>query len=168
MTIAEMVARGKQLVAPVVFPAIIVITATGSFGLGILAQKEAGAHEKGDQLWIENLPVEERGVSSVISGESSTSTIVKKTFKKNRPKANQHNSSSESPIPSKKTIATTTESTATISAGGGVVGSKSGHTYYLPWCGMVNHIKESNKVFFKNREAADAAHYTPAKNCKGL
>lgn len=53
-------------------------------------------------------------------------------------------------------------------AGGEVVASKSGTKYYFPWCGTVKRIKEENKVWFPNREAAEAAGYEPAANCKGM
>jgi hypothetical protein len=57
---------------------------------------------------------------------------------------------------------------AAIPAGGEVVASKGGTKYYLPWCGTVKLIKEENKVWFASREAAEAAGYAPASNCKGL
>ncbi len=53
-------------------------------------------------------------------------------------------------------------------ARGAVVGSRSGTTYHLPWCSGAQRIKEENKVWFASREAAEAAGYHKAKNCKGL
>ncbi len=53
-------------------------------------------------------------------------------------------------------------------AGGEVVASKTGTKYYFPWCGTVKRIKEENKVWFPSREAAEAAGYEPAANCKGM
>ncbi|HVW71917.1 MAG TPA: hypothetical protein VHB93_02070 [Candidatus Paceibacterota bacterium] len=58
--------------------------------------------------------------------------------------------------------------TTTLPAGGEVVASKTGSKYYLPWCGTVKLIKDENKVWFATREAAEAAGYQPASNCKGL
>ncbi|HVX90473.1 MAG TPA: hypothetical protein VHC20_02430 [Candidatus Paceibacterota bacterium] len=58
--------------------------------------------------------------------------------------------------------------TTTLPAGGEVVASKTGSKYYLPWCGTVKLIKDENKVWFPTREAAEAAGYQPASNCKGL
>ncbi len=58
--------------------------------------------------------------------------------------------------------------TTTMPEGGQVVGSKSGTKYFLPWCGGVAQIKEENKIWFKDREAAEEAGYSPAGNCKGL
>lgn len=57
---------------------------------------------------------------------------------------------------------------APLPSGGEYVASKNGTRYYLPWCGGVSRIKEENKVWFASKEAAEAAGYTPAKNCKGL
>jgi hypothetical protein len=64
--------------------------------------------------------------------------------------------------------AATPPATTTLPVGGQVVASKSGTKYYLPWCGTVKLIKEENKVWFASREAAEAAGYEPASNCKGL
>ncbi len=58
--------------------------------------------------------------------------------------------------------------TATLPTGGQVVASKSGSKYFLPWCGSVSRIKDTNKVWFASVEEAEAAGYQPAGNCKGL
>lgn len=55
-----------------------------------------------------------------------------------------------------------------LEAGGQVVASKSGTKYHLPWCSGAKSIKEENKIYFDSIEAARAAGYTPAANCKGL
>ena len=52
--------------------------------------------------------------------------------------------------------------------GGQVVASKTGSKYHFPWCAGARSIKESNKIYFASIEAARAAGYTPAANCKGL
>ena len=52
--------------------------------------------------------------------------------------------------------------------GGLVVGSRSGSVYHFPWCPGAETMKESNKVWFKDEEAARKAGYSPAKNCPGL
>ena len=52
--------------------------------------------------------------------------------------------------------------------GGLVVASRSGSSYYFPWCGGGEKINEGNKVWFKTEQEAKAAGYAPAKNCKGL
>lgn len=51
---------------------------------------------------------------------------------------------------------------------GGVVGSRQGTKYHYPWCSGVARIKEGNRVWFDSIEAARAAGYAPATNCKGL
>ena len=52
--------------------------------------------------------------------------------------------------------------------GGLFVASRSGTTYYSPWCGGVQNIAPQNQVWFKTEEAAQAAGSRPAKNCTGL
>lgn len=49
-----------------------------------------------------------------------------------------------------------------------LVASKTGTKYHFPWCSGALRIKEENKVWFKSREEAEKAGYTPAGNCKGL
>jgi hypothetical protein len=56
----------------------------------------------------------------------------------------------------------------TLTAGGEVVASKNGTKYFFPWCGGAKLIKEENKVWFASANAAKAAGYAPAANCKGL
>lgn len=51
---------------------------------------------------------------------------------------------------------------------GAYVGSKTGKSYYFPWCGTVNRIKDANLVWFPNRAVAEAKGYNPASNCRGL
>jgi hypothetical protein len=51
---------------------------------------------------------------------------------------------------------------------GKYVASKNGATYNFPWCSGAARIKEENKVWFDTKEAAVAAGYRPAANCKGL
>ena len=48
------------------------------------------------------------------------------------------------------------------------VGSRSGHSYYLPTCGGVKRIKEANKVWFASVEEAVAKGYHPAAACKEM
>jgi hypothetical protein len=52
--------------------------------------------------------------------------------------------------------------------GGQVVASKNGTKYHYPWCAGAKQIAEKNKISFPSIEAARAAGYTPAANCKGL
>lgn len=55
-----------------------------------------------------------------------------------------------------------------ISLGGQVVASRSGGSYHFPWCSGALTMKESNKIWFKDEEAARKAGYKPAGNCEGL
>lgn len=47
-----------------------------------------------------------------------------------------------------------------------IVASKNGTKYYYPNCSGVNRIKEENRVFFDNFDAAEEAGYELAKNCE--
>jgi hypothetical protein len=49
-----------------------------------------------------------------------------------------------------------------------VFGSKTGKTYYFPWCGSLSRIKKENIVEFRSVATAIESGYRPAKNCKGL
>ncbi len=69
---------------------------------------------------------------------------------------------SPTPISTLKTDSESTETPAT----GEVVASKSGSKYHLPTCSGAKSIKPENLVTFESIEAAEAAGYTPAANCK--
>ena len=76
-------------------------------------------------------------------------------------------------VPKEKSSSVNAVSTQKMSsdeenAKGGYVASKSGTKYHLPWCGSAKQIKEENKVWFKTKEEAEVAGYTPAANCKGI
>ncbi len=60
------------------------------------------------------------------------------------------------------------DETATAQSASGYVASKNGTKYHLPWCGSAKQIKEENKIWFKTKEEAEKAGYTPASNCKGI
>lgn len=47
-----------------------------------------------------------------------------------------------------------------------VVVSKNGTRYHYLYCGSAKQIKEENKIIFPTPEAAEAAGYTLAANCK--
>lgn len=51
---------------------------------------------------------------------------------------------------------------------GQYVASKTGSSFYFPWCSGARRIKEANMVWFKSKEEAISRGYTPAGNCKGL
>lgn len=52
--------------------------------------------------------------------------------------------------------------------GGLLVASRKGSAYHYPWCSGAQTVAAGNKVWFESEEAARAAGYSPAKNCKGL
>ena len=52
--------------------------------------------------------------------------------------------------------------------GGLFVASKTGGSYYYPWCISDAKIAPANQVWFKDEASAQKAGYKPAKNCKGL
>ena len=55
-----------------------------------------------------------------------------------------------------------------IAQTGQYVASRSGTKYHFPWCSGAQNIRESNKIYFDSKEAAEDAGYAPAQNCKGL
>jgi len=65
-------------------------------------------------------------------------------------------------------IPTTTVASASEAVDGQYVASKNGSKYHLLWCPGAKQMKEENKIFFASEDAAQAAGYTPAANCKGL
>lgn len=52
--------------------------------------------------------------------------------------------------------------------GGLIVASRRGSAYHYPWCSGGTTIAAQNRIWFESVEAARAAGYGPAKNCKGL
>ncbi|MBV9159067.1 MAG: hypothetical protein JO019_00515 [Candidatus Kaiserbacteria bacterium] len=57
---------------------------------------------------------------------------------------------------------------APLALGGAIVASKSGTTYYYPWCTGATKIGAGNMRYFASEDAAKKAGLHPAKNCKGL
>lgn len=55
-----------------------------------------------------------------------------------------------------------------MAPGGQYVASRTGEVYYYPWCAGAKQILPQNQRWFATEEAAKAAGYRPAKNCKGL
>jgi hypothetical protein len=52
--------------------------------------------------------------------------------------------------------------------GGLYVASRTGSVYYYPWCTGGGNIAPDRQIWFQTTDAARAAGYLPAKNCKGL
>lgn len=48
-----------------------------------------------------------------------------------------------------------------------IAASRNGTRYYYPWCGGLNRVKETHKVWFPSEQAAEAAGYTLASGCEG-
>jgi hypothetical protein len=67
-------------------------------------------------------------------------------------------------------MASTSINTAVPQAAEGreYVASKNGTKYHLPWCSGAQRISEANKIYFKSKDEAERAGYSPAANCKGL
>jgi hypothetical protein len=149
MTIAEHYARGKQMLAgvpkDVLMVGVVVLASSGSFGLGMLADREMA---KNAGIWVENLPETQTLGAAVVEAAGKPS--------------------SSKTVPKAATQAQVSTSTASIPVGGQVVASKTGTKYFLPWCGSVKRIKEENKVWFTSAADAKAHGYAPAANCKGL
>ena len=59
-------------------------------------------------------------------------------------------------------------SSSEASTSGAYVASRTGTKYHLPWCAGAQSMKPENQIYFDTKEAAEAAGYTPAGNCKGL
>jgi len=75
------------------------------------------------------------------------------------------------PAPDSRTVSAGGEGLSADTAttnGKNFVASVAGSKYHLPWCSGVESIKEENKIWFATVDAARAAGYSPAANCKGL
>ncbi len=142
MTIAGLRETGKQYLdripKDVLILAILVLTATASFGLGVLAGRDglggasglplgAGKHD----LWIEQLPADDLGKGGGPAAAASANTSV---------------GQGSDPY----------------------VASRTGKKYYLATCGSAKRIAEANRVYFATKADAEAAGLTPAANCPGL
>jgi len=55
-----------------------------------------------------------------------------------------------------------------MATGGMYEASKTGTSYFFPWCGAAENIEPKDQVWFKTEAAAQKAGYTAAKNCKGM
>ena len=124
---------------------IVLLSSSGSFGLGFLAGKDA---EGGEVI------IESRGAGAV--SEEKAPVSVTTSALQASPKAATAVEASSDPLP------------PAPSGGGEYVASKSGKSYHLPWCAGAKQIKEENKIYFSSKAEAEAAGYAPAKNCKGI
>lgn len=104
------------------------------------------------------------GVSAFGLGQASVAEDAKENRLGPITRPQQMANGSVLPISTKPSTTTVGDSVTS----GMYVASKSGSKYHLPWCGGAKQIKETNKVWFATKEAAEDAGYTPAANCKGI
>ena len=71
-------------------------------------------------------------------------------------------------LPISMHMVATTTAPAPLPLGGQIVASRTGKSYYYPWCGGAKTIAPSNVIWFSSEAKAQAAGYIPATNCKGL
>ena len=123
--------------------AVIILIGIGSFGLGRLSKIEGSM----------------RGISIEAPAQVANVIMTEKTpVNANLAPKNDANTTNISQ----------NDSIVSDTGSGQVVASKNGTKYYFPWCGGVKNIAEKNIVTFPSSEAARAAGYSPAANCKGL
>ncbi|MGE5540955.1 MAG: hypothetical protein ACM3TU_01575 [Bacillota bacterium] len=145
MTIAELRERSNQALSgipkDVLVLLVVLLASTASFGLGVLAGREAGQGDRG--IWIEDATT----TASLPAAVASAPAVAEATAPK------------IPVVPAGTTVTPTT---------GKYVASKNGTKYYLPSCSSANRIKPENRVWFATVEDAEASGRTPASNCPGL
>jgi len=120
-------------------PIVIILIASIAFSLGRIS----GLQEK-------------RPAVRVISG-SSSNTLPNPPYIKEGTGPNSTVSQNSAAV-----------SASSETSSGQVVGSKNSTKYHYPWCAGAKQISAKNLITFDSIEAARAAGYTPASNCKGL
>lgn len=123
---------------------VVVLASAGSFGLGMLFERETG--QGSDKIRIEGVSAEEE--SATLPAATLSAAVVA--------------------APTVSAASAPAVSAPAVEGGGQYVASKSGKSYHLPWCAGAKQIKESNKIYFASKAEAEAAGYSPAKNCKGI
>lgn len=136
----------ERVPEPLLWLAIVLLSSSGSFGLGYLTGQEAGGGE---------VVIESRGSSAVLPGHAPVSVAPSALQASPKAAAFKVEPPPDTPSP-------------TASSGGEYVASKTGKSYHLPWCAGAKQIKEENKIYFNTKAEAEAAGYAPAKNCKGI
>ena len=142
MTISEDQVQGKAyfkgIPSDVLILAVIVLSSSLAFGLGILAGKDMAKTDGKDGFWIEQLPeTAQKGGGGPASALSAVEAA---------------------PVPKEPVILGPQVYMA----------SKNGTKYYLPTCGTAKRIKEENRIWFATKEEAQSAGFGPAANCPGL
>jgi hypothetical protein len=119
--------------------AVLVLSSSASFGLGLLAQGSASKSANGGGLLVGAVPTTEPS-SAVLSASVLDST---------------HLSGSAT-------------ATSSIPVGGEVIGASDTRRYYLPWCPQASKISKTNTVWFATEQMAKSAGYTAGENCPGI
>ncbi len=146
---------------------VLVLTSSAAFGLGRLSV-----------LMTEKEPISIENFSSGVFDGSSTLPISLATTSTSRgggqtttPKkaAVLTPPALPKPVQSVETIPPklSSPSSSTNSEKAGLVASKTGKSYYFPWCGIVKRIKPENRITFNSKAEAAKAGYKPG-NCAGL
>jgi hypothetical protein len=133
--------KGKIIWEPkYVWAVVLILTSSASFGLGRLSALDEIYHPGVSLL---NEPSGVRNTASIKSSGIEETGLY---------------------LPAASAAVSNTLS----AVGGQVVASKNGTKYHFPWCSGAKRIDERNKIYFESIEAARAAGYTPAANCRGL
>lgn len=133
---------------------LLILVAISSFGLGRQSILERGAKDT----------PEEQAASVILAPKPSVSAPTAPTPTPiNKPAA-----TSQATVPGTNITPAPSTPPSGLGTDGEVVASKSGSKYHLPTCPGAKQIKPENLITFSSRDAAEAAGYTPAANCKGL
>ncbi len=116
---------------------IMILSVGAAFGLGRLSVLMG---EK-EPIVIEEPPP----LTSLAAALPTTTTLSVKTIPEKMPEP-------EAPAPSEPVV---------------FVASRTGKSYYFPWCGIVKRIKKENLISFTSKTEAEKAGYSPG-NCAGL
>jgi hypothetical protein len=136
----EYVRTTPEYIKNILFSAVMFILVAGiSFGVG----RSTGLHHHRSPIVIQE---PQRSQSATTASSTEQVPLTKKVLSPMQPR--------QPPV--------------LVDPGGKIIGVKSSKNYYFPWCGTVKRLKETNVAVFDSIEAARAAGYKPAKNCKGL
>jgi hypothetical protein len=124
--------------------AVLVLSSSASFGLGLLAQQGSASANGGGLL-----------VGAAPNSQPASATLSASAL-------------DASGVPGAPTTGATSANGAAIPTGGEVIADSSAHTYYLPWCPQVSKISKTNTVWFATEQMAKSAGYTAGPNCPGI
>ena len=132
-----------------VFLTILLIGA-GAFMVGRIS---AGETERKSEL-------------KIISPSSVSAITTEAQLEANSSTSEPQINAQESRAP--RTLKSRQQVTNSQAKSGMYVGSRNGRVYHLPSCPGVSRIKNENKIWFKDKNDAEAHGYKPAANCKGI